>query len=220
MLHLFKFNNIFQYVSDLHLEKGFKRIIVPSKPFLLLCGDIGHPELSEYKNFLLHTSSLFDKVFILSGNHEYDNLSILETENTIREICYIKNNLFFLQKDTVLIEDNLYLAACTLWSPLPKSKTLLHLDHVKWLHSITDDKTKNYFIATHHCPLLQCINRKYHLKTFNYFASNQSDIINKSNVKLWLHGHSHKNSDFLNYNTWIISNQYGSFSNPSFGFKH
>ena len=69
-----KANSLLQYSSDLHLEKGFKRIIYPSKPYLVLAGDIGYPDDITYKNFLFEMSFLFDKVFVISGNHEFDKL--------------------------------------------------------------------------------------------------------------------------------------------------
>ena len=66
-------NKLLQYVSDLHLEKGFKRNIIPKKPNLILGGDIGYVFKKSYEEFLLYKiSPNFEKVFILSGNHEYD----------------------------------------------------------------------------------------------------------------------------------------------------
>ena len=68
----FVFNNL-QFVSDLHLEKGLKRNLKISRPFLLLGGDIGYIDSFNYKSFLFDTSHYFEKVFILNGNHEYNN---------------------------------------------------------------------------------------------------------------------------------------------------
>ena len=98
-----------QYVSDLHLEKGFKRVIKPSKPYLLLGGDIGYPNQQSYKNFLLDVSTQFEKVFILTGNHEYDNTEhseLFKVEDKVKNICGMRNNLFYLQKDTHKLFEN------------------------------------------------------------------------------------------------------------------
>ena len=93
--------SVLQFASDLHLERGYKRDIIPKKPYLILTGDIGYPKQDSYKQFVLRMSDNFDKVFIISGNHEFDNLlnpyNINPIENKIRNICDMRNNLFFLQ---------------------------------------------------------------------------------------------------------------------------
>jgi Icc-related predicted phosphoesterase len=212
-----------QYVSDLHIEKGFKRIINATKPILVLAGDIGYPSYSEYKDFLINTSYNFDKVFVLSGNHEYDlSKNIEEVDNYIENICLSRNNLIYLQKKTEKLcdKENIKIAGCTFWSRLPKSKYKYHLEHKKWLEDkILEDQNHNYIIATHHCPLFQCLDRSYHNFVPNYFATDQTNIIKKDNVLAWIHGHSHNNKDFNIYGKWIISNQYGYFQNPMKNYK-
>lgn len=212
-----------QYVSDLHIEKGFKRYVIPKKPILILAGDIGYPSYTEYKNFLLETSYNFDKVFVISGNHEYDLCDVNklhEVDDEIENICMSRNNLFYMQKKKYILceRDKIGLVGCTFWSKLPKSKYKYHLNHKEWLENTIDNENK-YIIATHHCPLFQCLNRTYHNLVPNYFATDQSNIIKKDNVIAWIHGHSHINNDFSIYGKWILSNQYGSFKNPIKNFN-
>jgi len=210
-----------QYVSDIHLEKGFKRVIKAKKPYLLLGGDIGYPNQENYKEFLLSTSQDFEKIFILTGNHEYDGINaseLFKVEDKVKNICNMRNNLFYLQKDTHKICKNIYIAGCTFWSPLPKSKTKYHLDHVNWLiNTLKSNPQNNYIVATHHCPLYECLNNTM---TPNYFASDQTDIIKFQNMAVWIYGHSHIHKDIKIYDKWLISNQYGSYPNPLFGFKN
>lgn len=216
--------SLLQYVSDLHLEKGFKRTIYAQKPYLLLGGDIGYPSYADYKMFLYEMSYNFDKVFILAGNHEYDlSKNVIETDMEIIDICNSKNNLCFLQKDINCLdkENNIYIAGCTLWSKLPKSKFVHHLNHVEWLNkTISENKDKNFIIATHHCPSIECLNKYFHNFVPNYFASDQSKILNYNNVVTWIHGHSHINKNFQYNNKWILSNQYGSHQYPLSGYKN
>ena len=218
-----RFLNLFQYASDLNLEKGFKRSIIPKKPFLILAGDIGYPRDIEYKNFLYSMSVYFEKIFVLSGNHEYDtckNGNFNEIDTIIEEICTGKNNLFYLQKKLFIIEEDIYLIGCTFWSKLPKSKYGLHLDHKTWLENILkNNENKNFIIATHHCPLFECLNKNFHNFVPNYFATDQTELIKMNNLITWIHGHSHKNNDFKIYNKWILSNQYGYFKYPNKGYK-
>jgi Icc-related predicted phosphoesterase len=215
--------NSIQYVSDLHIEKGFKRYVTPQKPFLILAGDIGYPSYVEYKNFLINTSYNFDKVFVISGNHEYDLCNVnrlYEVDDEIENICMLRNNIFYMQKKKYVLceKEKIVLAGCTFWSKLPKSKYKYHIEHKEWIENTIEDEN-NYIIATHHCPLFQCLNRTYDNLIPNYFATNQSNILKKDNVIAWIHGHSHINNDFNIYGKWILSNQYGSFKNPIKNFK-
>ena len=217
-------NKLLQYVSDLHLEKGFKRNIIPKKPNLILGGDIGYVFKKSYEEFLLYKiSPNFEKVFILSGNHEYDtfknNFSIVDDQ--IENICSKRNNLIYLQKKSYQLSEeyNINLIGCTLWSSLPKSKLALHNDHKLWISNLLFENPHiNYVVATHHCPLFECINsQKYPI--CNYFVSDQSKLVSMPNVVKWIHGHSHRNVDFLYKNKWIVINQYGSFEKPCYGYK-
>jgi hypothetical protein len=212
--------SLIQYVSDLHLEKGFKRNIKPLKRYLVLAGDIGYTKQNSYRDFLLDTSFYFDKVFVLSGNHEYDNCkSIEDVDLQIKNICSMRNNLFFLQKKSYIICDyyNIKLSGCTFWASLPKSKYYLHLDHKKWLeNTLNNDKKYNHVIATHHCPLFECLNKH---NTANYFATDQTEIVKKDNLIGWIYGHSHINKNINIQNKWIVSNQYGSYEKPLYNFK-
>ena len=219
---LSRVKSLLQYSSDLHLEKGLHRDIKIKKPYLLLAGDIGCPFHINYKNFLITLSDYYDKIFLLSGNHEYDyRKDIIETELKIKDICSIKNNIFFLQKDTHVIcdKENIVIAGCTLWSTLPSIKTVYHLDHKMWLNNIINNNlNNNYVIATHHCPLYQCLNTKYNSEKKNYFASDQSKLLLNKNIICWIHGHNHLNKN-INFNgKWLLTNQYGSYKDPLYGY--
>jgi predicted phosphodiesterase len=223
---LSKANSLLQYSSDLHLEKGFKRIIHPSKPYLVLAGDIGYPEDINYKNFLLEMSFLFDKIFVVSGNHEFDKLldkrELFPIEEKIKNICNMRNNLFYLQKSEHLLdkENNIYLAGCTLFSELPRVKTHIHVDHTKWLFdTVNKNHNKNYVIATHHCPTIQLLKGKYHNFLPKYFVSEQYDVYSRNNVIMWIYGHTHKNINMTINDTLFVSNQYGCKINPINDYK-
>lgn len=220
-----KTRSILQYVSDLHLEKGYKRQIKPSKPLLVLCGDIGHPNEISYKNFLLEISFSFDKVFVVSGNHEFSDksLSFDDTELLIKNVCEMRNNLFYLQKNKHLIDEkeNIYIAGCTLFAEFPLSKQHIHKDHSRWLNDLViNDQKSKYVIASHHCPHINLL-AGGNYKFFNpkYFASDQTKVFERDNVFMWIFGHSHHNIDVMMNNTLFTTNQYGKFEYPLSRYK-
>jgi hypothetical protein len=63
----------FQYISNLHLDLYPLGLfdIDAIAPYLLLAGDIGNPYQKKYELFLENISKKFEKIFIISGNHEY-----------------------------------------------------------------------------------------------------------------------------------------------------
>jgi predicted phosphodiesterase len=211
-----------KYISDIHTEKNYIRNVVADKPNIILAGDIGYPHQESYKNFLHKMSYNFDKVFVISGNHEYDGYKELSiVEDKIKNICYTRNNLYYLQKETYLINpsDNLYIAGCTLWAQLPFSKRSHHYQHIYWIQNLLlENKDKDFIIATHHAPLYECLHKNLHSYVPNYFASNQEEIIKLDNMLAWIHGHTHINKNINIYDKWILSNQYGSFKNPGKGY--
>ena len=100
----------FQVHSDIHLEKYPNRRIKPKSPNLILAGDVGVPIFSSYKTFFRETSSEFDRIIYVLGNHEYErcwmgidknNFAILEQKFKERNLL-IKDILSQFQNITIL----------------------------------------------------------------------------------------------------------------------
>lgn len=121
---------LLQFVSDIHLEYS-KKIpnIKPIANNIALLGDIGSPRQPIYKNFLNEMSYKFDKVFIVSGNHEYWNLPIYgekmytkeEIDEMIENIVSKYSNVLYLNNKCYQNE-NITLIGSTLWSEIPDEK--------------------------------------------------------------------------------------------------
>ena len=228
LVYMDKMNHVrnkLQYVSDLHIEKGYQRHIYAKRPYLLLGGDIGYVKEPGYKNFLRDVSYSFDKVFLLSGNHEYDGYRVgnfHKVEEKIKNICSMSSNIFYLQKDIHKLCDdyNIYIAGCTLWSTLPRSRLDFHYDHVEWLKStLLENEDKTFVVATHHAPSFKCLNTSLNSYVPNYFATDQIELIKMKNMLCWIFGHTHINKDIILETKHILSNQYGSFQDPLYGYK-
>jgi len=125
---------ILQYASDLHLELRKSRtipIIDPIKEgesYLALCGDIGNPFISTYKEFLDIHSKLFVHILIVSGNHEYytsnkKQRTIVQSEDKIKEIVMNYDNVTYLNMNKIIIGRTKFLG-CTLWSDVSEIETI------------------------------------------------------------------------------------------------
>lgn len=112
--------NKLQYISDLHLEYRKKVPLIPSKGnYLALCGDIGSPFDEKYRQFIRNCSNSYEKVFIISGNHEYWNKQKINMDiidETIKYVICELKNVFFLSGQTEEITPNTIITGATLWS--------------------------------------------------------------------------------------------------------
>lgn len=205
-----------QYISDIHLEfyKNEEIVkIIPSAPILCLCGDIGYPEDKKYDIFLEWSSKNYEKVFLITGNHEYYNKkkSIKEINDIIQTKVNLHSNITFLNNKIEEYHGYTFIG-CILWSSIPfgikryelnqfndfkkiksmsiENYNILHLKDLLFLkRSLTDNK--NIICLTHHLPSLELISEKYKDSDLNYmFASNLNYLITE-NIKLWICGHSH-----------------------------
>lgn len=124
-----------QIASDLHIEFYGdyaaipKDIIAPQAPTLALIGDIGLACTDMLQKFLYHQADQFEKVLFLAGNHEYYNVrgsqkTVQEQLEWMRTVCRQRDNLYFMEKDSIEIDGTLILAT-TLWSDIPKVTQIL-----------------------------------------------------------------------------------------------
>lgn len=225
-------------VSDLHTERmgsaTWEQTVIDSisRPFqednrgqniLLLAGDIGDPLASSirYNHVLSTASNAYDKVFVVSGNHEYYSTSAMhmmdsqitciqamtEVEEKIRDICSHYPNVSYLQKDVVEYEGIRFLG-CTLWtSAFP---WLSHyINDNRMIHGFNDRELQR--LHDDHVTWLQDKLEKtslpnvvvtHHLPTYRMISEKfSSSILNPlfasnsdwlmAHATLWACGHSH-----------------------------
>lgn len=126
-----------QFISDLHLEYCNKiPNIIAKQKYLALLGDIGNPRIKNYNEFLKHLSPNFDKIFLISGNHEYWNLPNFDTkynkqevDNLINDIANKYNNVIYMNNKSITTDEGIHIIGNTLWSQIPKDK----LDESKYI---------------------------------------------------------------------------------------
>jgi predicted phosphodiesterase len=128
----------FQYFSDVHTEmlksnpkKILKLDIQPLAPYLILAGDIGDPFSQVYYDFLEMLAKKFEKIFLISGNHEYyetncaRHLLIYEKEwmdkvdEKIRAVCDAIGKVVYLQDEVYDMEgSDISIFGATFWSDI------------------------------------------------------------------------------------------------------
>ncbi len=127
-----------QYVSDIHLEFHNKiPNIEPIGDVLVLAGDIGYPFSGLYSQLLIDVNNKFNRVYIITGNHEFYNYgknkgkSMDEIISQIYSIIdtYKLSNVKFLYQssDDYQTENELVrFVGCTLWTKIKNPMYLIN----------------------------------------------------------------------------------------------
>ena len=109
----------FQLFSDIHLEfnKSFPKI-PPLEDYLILAGDIGKINTTNYKLFFDYCSTNWKKVFYILGNHEYyhSNKSYHRLNEDYHIFIRQYPNVFLLDNSHYDVSHNLRIIGSTLWS--------------------------------------------------------------------------------------------------------
>lgn len=222
-----------QYVSDIHLEfhKNMYPKIKAVAPILCLAGDIGYPNMSNYKNFLTHlnSNSAFQKIFLIAGNHEYynQNQSIEETNTCIQKIVSDLPKISFLNNKSEICDGYLFIGS-TLWSKVHESDRKINdffriqgmnIDKYNLLHNtalsflkkeIEENHDKKIVVLTHHLPSHSLIHEKYkHYADYNQYFASACDELIRLPVVAWIYGHSHIKSRSIINNVIIVNNPIG-----------
>lgn len=244
-----------QVLSDIHSEmmtiddaKVFcDKILTPSltekQVDVVLAGDIGNPYMDSYKYILEHCSSIYRRVFICTGNHEYyHSMSVDYIDYQITKLCNLYDNVYFLNKQTYEFDD-IVILGCTLWTFIPNEfkhvvtesmndynyipdfnvyeQNKLHEKHVNWLKSeIEQIKTnKKLIVVTHHLPTFKLIDDMYKNSNLNHaFANTDCDDLFKS-VDYWVCGHTHIYANIVIDDCTLIVNPIG-YPDEKTMYKH
>lgn len=129
-----------QYVSDLHLEYydklAFPLVCKPAARYLALAGDIGRPDSDLFKSFMDYTSRNWERVFYVSGNHEYyarapsrrwkysAPKTMFEIQEIIKHVLEPYKNIHYLcasQPSIYLNSENVAIVGTTLWTHIDPS---------------------------------------------------------------------------------------------------
>lgn len=205
----------FQYISDIHLEKGTKINIEKHGDILLLAGDIGDPSTKEYSSFLFDVSSKFDYVIVIAGNHEFysKTQSIQMTDHMLRSVANKCNNVQFLNNEFFDIPGtDITIYGSTLWSNIDhdvaydvrcmisdyrcipgftiQKNNSLHAE-AKHIFRAGIKAGRRYVVLCHHVPKKSLVHPKYAGSPLNAaFASDVPEFEHPSVVAI-VYGHTH-----------------------------
>jgi Icc-related predicted phosphoesterase len=88
-----------------------------------------------------------------------------------------------------------------------------HLSTLEYIRSVVDkDPMQKYVVVGHHAPSKQSIKPHYrgdHLVNGAYSSDLSEFILDRPQIKLWTHGHTHDNFDYMVGTTRVLCNPRG-----------
>lgn len=216
---------MFNVLSDIHLEKTpdrhvIRRInsIIPNHRarFLLLAGDIGDPFSPSFWRYIETQSFLYEKVFFVTGNKEYNLTNDIKNEilivhHHIHEQLERKNlkNVHFLDERSMELEDFVIIGT-TLWTYIPKNISnykndeaicSLFQSNVKFLENeiqkaYQNNPKKPIIVLTHFAPTKK--NTSMGLKEDYFHSVDLEAYVPSFNlVNTYVYGHTHLNPPYV-----------------------
>jgi hypothetical protein len=162
----------------------------------------------------------------------------------MRAACGVHENIHFLERDTKVIDDVVFVGG-TLWTDMNKFDPLtlhavrdmmmdyrainndqagyrklkpadtcerhkLTLDYIK--HVVDENKDKKCVVVGHHSPSFQSVADEYkseYLMNGAYHSSLEEVMLDRPQIKLWTHGHTHHPFDYVIGETRVVCNPRG-----------
>lgn len=202
-------------ISDIHLEYSNWDFIPDNDTFYIIAGDIG----GGYAMREWFLERFNDNVFWILGNHDYWGRLFPQ------EFDDVKTKYIPCEGLT-----NLKIAGATLWTNLSNWNdwiaftnnmgdyeriNLVGYDNYNNTHRIHRDYLLNSeadIIVSHHCPSYKSLVKRFAESDYNSsFCSNLDERIlaMKKPPKLWIHGHTHTEHDYMIGNTRVICHPRG-----------
>ena len=232
-----------QISSDLHINclEHEKYITRGESDILILAGDICNLRfINEYIIFMRKICSLYKKVILVPGNHEYYvnvDEKVLDYEILSGRLLILQNsidNLVVLNSDYIDIED-VRIYGCLLWCNIPDGFAVKRLpilledgnwvdykwlnkqniEQIEYINGIikkSQNDNKRLVIVSHYPPSVDTLLQR-HIGTpdIYYYHNNLDTLLSKDKVSTWIYGHTHVTKDYMSKgNTRVISNQYKS----------
>jgi len=260
--------------SDLHLEFGpISLENTDNAEVLILSGDIcvakdlgendsynikgENDKSNQIHKFFQECCARFPSVIYIAGNHEHYHGDFVKSIGSIRDRLGYLVNLHVLDKESVLINNVLFIGG-TLWTDMNKEDgiTLMHMkdmmndfrcvtngarethyrdaggnSHVRTARFTPEDAVEDHkkmleyikimvegkhdqkiVVVGHHSPSKLSTHPRYakeEIMNGGYSSDLSEFILDHPQIKLWTHGHTHEDFDYLIGSTRIVCNPRG-----------
>ena len=196
-----------------------------------------HRNVQHYDDFMLWAHSNYKHVIYIPGNHEFYKGDVTKTWEIIKA-RYAYDNFHILNKQYVVIHGTVFYGAC-FWTDMSGANpnTMLSAQYGMNDYRIVKNGTRKWtptdavlefrsalkgleyamstgkdtVVISHMAPSFQSISPEYVDSALNgaYATNLEQFILDNPQIKLWMHGHIHSNSDYMIGDTRIVANPRG-----------
>jgi len=205
---------------------------------LIMAGDVVCiNDLYKHTNFFEKVSKLYKNVIYVEGNHLGYGGDHLTALSILRNYLKKFPNIHLLEKQSIQIDDILFIGGC-LWTDCNRENPLTmmtlaqsmndyrviknftvedsireHKECLKYFRKeLGENKDKKCVVISHHAPSFECIDKNYrndyHMNG-GYFSNLDQFILDRKQIKVWVHGHIHSQVDFMCESTRVLCNPRG-----------
>lgn len=191
-----------------------------------------------YNRFLNDCSKSYDKVLCVKGNHEFYGYNYEGTHKTIEEHLPVNFHLLENETITIgnwnfigftfwtdfrnenplemmeakcIVNDYNAIRITSKYRKLNPDDTLaFHKESKKYLLNQLETLKDNVFVISHHAPSYQSVASEFKTHANGAYCSDLDDLIlNHSQIKYWIHGHTHTPFDYMIGDCRVICNPVG-----------
>jgi predicted phosphodiesterase len=196
---------------------------------LILAGDVCQFSLTKtWNNNMKKIISYYENTIYVAGNHEYFDLNINETNDSILNFSQQQKGFHFLNNSSVEIEGQRFIGG-TMWYPnsydsmfkwnMPDFRLIkdfepeVYENHESFIKNVVSQLDKNDIVVSHHLPLESSIAPQFKNSPLNqFFVTDISNMLSKETLpKMWIHGHTHCPMDYTHE---LHGNEMRVFCNP------
>jgi len=223
-------------LSDLHFEfqhfgwtDFIAEITAGEFDVLVLAGDVADSRrFHEAIKKLAKAVEPRPVVYVL-GNHEFYGEAITKVEFKVGKLATQVPNLTVLDNAVTTIQGQRFVGS-TLWYLPPndgREKEMGDYAYIKgklrWLEAkakagaafLRENIQPGDVVITHMVPHPNSIAPRFERSPINsYFVHNIRDAVEYSDVKLWIHGHTHESFDYVVGKTRVVCNPFGYAMSP------
>lgn len=191
-----------------------------------------------YKPFFEAVNRDFKNIIYIFGNHEHYQGDIRQNHTIAKEVLKQYENIKVLENEYLDIGDVRFVCA-TLWTDINRGCPFAHhsvqnmLNDYRWINKgekrLSPYDTKDIHaetmrvikgllnhpkvvLVTHHAPSHLSIDFSRYGQTdanFAYYSDLSEFILDNEQIVAWIHGHTHRSSDYMIGNTRVVSNPRG-----------
>lgn len=204
---------------------------------LIIAGDLGQYQyLSRHKTFLEELCDNYEYVLFVEGNHEFYNGDINDAFpfKTPDNFILLRNNTFEY-KDIIFYGGTMWSGLTNVTDPTTlhaiqtmindfriikngpinfdlTKMTSLYNEFMENLYEtlLTHDNDKKIVVISHFAPSLQSVAPQFKDSPLNpYFCNDIDEFIKGSQIKYWIHGHTHNHCNYMVGNVNVLCNPRG-----------